>query len=83
MKMQGPWWKFTKEGMARAMGVPVNGGYGPVLDAGRWAAFPRRRIFLSTLTSKEPAKMAGPEAPSKGTRMGDERDGANGNNVAG
>ena len=43
-------------GMARALGIPIESGKAPIIYAGRWTVFPRKRIFLSTLPWKEPAK---------------------------
>ena len=45
-----------KDGMARALGIPIDAGRAPAIDAGMWAAFPRKRICLSTLPWKEPAR---------------------------
>ena len=59
-----------KDSMARALGIPIEAWRAPVIDAGRWAAFPRQRIFLSTLPWKEPARWPDTR-PHRGARGGE------------
>ncbi|MFM7985260.1 MAG: hypothetical protein ACKPKO_38670, partial [Candidatus Fonsibacter sp.] len=39
----------------RFLGLPEYARFDPMIDAGRWTAFLRRRIYFSTLPWEEPA----------------------------